>query len=159
MGGGWHAATSSLVCVQASTRCSGGCSCEYKELDGFHKLRTSVVWVEHLLVTIAQPAESGGCACTLHLTALAPAARGAAKRAEAKGIAKGVSAEAASLDAELKFKLALLMLPHEGAMNWVDPWKTQWLAVGDSMQPGRRLQGRRGTAHSGALAHRGFALM
>ena len=35
--------------------------------------------------------------------------------------------------AGVKFKVSMMLLSHGGRMSWIDPWKTQWLSVGDSL--------------------------
>ena len=104
----------------ARVSCDGGCACdgadEVETLSGWHSTHTSVTSVAWMSLRLTAPIEEsearGQCPCAVHVTARHRPGQAA--------------------DAPIKFKLNLASLSHEGDMSWIDSWKVQNLAVGDS---------------------------
>ena len=114
----------------AKPTCDGGCSCNDDGtalLNGWHASKTSVTWVSWLALRLRAPLEAAGsaCPCTVHVTT------------QRRPVQQGIMGR----EGKLKFKVNMLMLTHDGLMNWIDPWKVQTLTVGD-MDP-ESMRGRR----------------
>ena len=117
----------------AKLTCEGGCSCDKRDsggpdlLEGWHRQRTSVTWVNWIALRLRAPLEAAGsaCPCTVHVTTQ----RRQAATLQGKGSPQGNGSHATG---PVKFKVNMLMLTHDGRMDWIDPWKVKTLAVGDT---------------------------
>mgnify|MGYP001164087277 FL=1 len=114
----------------AKLTCDGGCSCNDDGtalLNGWHASKTSVTWVSWLALRLRAPLEAAGsaCPCTVHVTTQ----RRQAATLQGKGSPQGNGSHATG---PVKFKVNMLMLTHDGRMDWIDPWKVKTLAVGDT---------------------------
>ena len=117
----------------AKLTCEGGCSCDKRDsggpdlLEGWHEQHTSVTWVNWIALRLRAPLEDTGsaCPCTVHVTT------------QRRPVQQGIIGR----EGKLKFKVNMLMLTHDGLMDWIDPWKVQTLTVGD-MDP-QSMRGRR----------------
>ena len=102
----------------AKLTCDGGCSCDADLLNGWHRAQTSVTWVSWIALRLRAPLEDAGsaCPCVVHVTTQQ----------------RHGQAANGSHAALLKFKVNMVMLTHDGRMDWVDPWKVKARAVGDT---------------------------
>ena len=96
----------------AQITCEEGCSCGGAEskasdrlLEGHHGPRTSVTWITWVAPRMEHGSRNASCPCVIRLRTQARAGRPEA----------------------VKFKVSSMMTAHSGSMDWIDPWKAQYI--------------------------------
>ena len=107
---------------RARLSCEAGCSCEPMKLNGWHKTSTSILTVDHFLVTtVANPQPSMPSSEDLEIL-------GSQRPTEPCECTVKLVVLPHSLP--VKFKVSMMMLSDNGDLTWADPWKKQWLSIG-----------------------------
>jgi len=125
--------------------CEDGCSCTPRQYNGHHNVPTSVLTVEHVVVTtIRKPtamlatSPPTPCECTLRFEVVPPppsTAKDRVRGVKSAGGVRSAGGDAVVLaDTGTKFKVSMMMLSDGGDLTWADPWKTQWLSTGDALE-------------------------
>ena len=73
--------------------------------EGHHGPRTSVTWITWVAPRMEHGSRNASCPCVIRL------------RTQARG----------GRPEAVKFKVSSMMTAHSGSMDWIDPWKAQYI--------------------------------